>query len=418
MQTPDAAAGKKGRCVDCETVMIIPHPAPASGHWQDFDESRIFLVQQSTAATMRDGVDALRFNCLRCSKGLWLPADKTHKKVVCSGCGILMRLSNDAAVGTSLPGMGAEIRFQCPHCLKTVQVDSRLANQAGTCPECQAAINIPEFSKLVRASEPVPMAVDPLGLGSVGAMELLSEDPLMAGSWETSGGGKTLNWDGSQGGGRSYYRQQVRSGMPWEDDTISGYRFWSTVREVLLAPGEAYQRMKLEGGVGSPIGFAVSGMMLGGAALILYFMIFLIFQLRHDVNAGVYDSFPVNGYFTTIGIGSGVILAATSLGTLLVVYLLAAVHHLSLVLSQSTNTSLETTVRVVAYAVGSIGVTLIALPLFPLVLLISLPVSLKSGSEGAHGATPGQAMTALMISASMIGAFVIAVLVMFKAASG
>ena len=72
----------------------------------------------------------------------------------------------------------------------------------------------------------------------------------------------------------------------------------------------------------------------------------------------------------------------------------------------------------VAYAIGSIGVTLIALPLFPLVLLISLPVSLKRGSEGAHGATPGQAMTALMISASMIGAFVIAVLIMLRAASG
>ena len=416
MQTPDSAGGKKGRCVDCETVMIIPHPAPTSGNWQDFDESRIFLVQQSMAATMRDGVDALRFQCLRCTKGLWLPADKTHKKVECSGCGILMRLSNKAAVGTSEAEEG--IRFQCPDCLQTVQVDGRLANQAGTCPECQAAIDIPEFSKLVRASEPVPMAVDPLGLGSVGSMELTSEDPLMAGSWETSGGGETLNWDGSQGGGRSYYRQQVRSGMPWEDDTISSFRLWNTAREVLLAPGEAYQRMKLEGGVGSPLGFAVSGMMLGGAALILYGMIFLIFQLRHDVNAGIYDSFPVNGYFITIGKGCGMILAATSLGTLLVVYLLAAVHHLSLVLSQSTNTSLETTVRVVAYAIGSIGVTLIALPLFPLVLLISLPISLKSGSEGAHGATPGQAMTALMISASMIGAFVIAVLAMLKAATG
>ena len=77
-------------------------------------------------------------------------------------------------------------------------------------------------------------------------------------------------------------------------------------------------------------------MMLGGVALILYGAIFLIFQLIHDVNAEIYDTFPVGGYFITIGIGSGVILAATSLGTLLVVYLLAAVHHLSLVLSQST----------------------------------------------------------------------------------
>ena len=182
--------------------------------------------------------------------------------------------------------------------------------------------NIPEFSKLLRTSEPVPMAVDPLGLGSVGSMELVSETPLMAGSWETSGGGETLNWDGSQGGGRSYYRQQVRSGITWEDDSISGSRFWGTVGEVLLAPGESYQRMKTEGGVGAPLRFAVAGMMLGGVALILYGAIFLIFQLIHDVNAEIYDTFPVGGYFITIGIGSGVILAATSLGTLLVVYLL------------------------------------------------------------------------------------------------
>ena len=417
MKTPDSAAGKKGRCVDCETVMVIPHPPPVSGDWHDFDESRIFLVQHSTAATMRDGVDALRFHCLRCTKGLWLPVDKTHKKVECSGCGILMRLSNNATAGTGLPGMGERIRFQCPHCQHTVQVDSQLANQTGQCPECQAAIEIPEFSKLVRASEPAPMSIDPLGLDSLGPTELDYEDPLMAGSWEAEGGENSLNWDGSGGSSGSYYHQKFRSGMPWEDDTFSGPRFWNTVRGVLFAPGETYQRMKIDGGVAAPLRFAVAGMMLGGAALILYgtiFMVVMAIYTSGNLEAGKQVEYGT--MMIRIGIGSGAVLLTTSLGTLLLTYLLAAVHHLSLILAQSTNTSLETTVRVTSYAIGSIGTTLIALPLFPLVLLVSLPISLKQGSEAAHGATAGQAMTALLISFSMIAAFVIMVVVMTRLA--
>jgi hypothetical protein len=439
MQTPDSAAGKKGRCQECETVMIIPRMAPESGSWQDFDESAIFLVDRTRTGTMGDGVDAVRFKCLRCDKGLWLPSNKTHKKVECIACGIVMRLSNLAAAGTAskVEAVSDEkIRFQCPKCQHTVTFESRFANQQGNCPECQAVVEIPEYSKLVRASDPVPMSIDPLGLDNLGSMEMEYDDPLMAESWDSSLGttedGNPVNWDGTAsetvagtagswdrtGAGGSFGQQQARTGMPWENDSQAGSRFWATVRGVLFSPSTSFQRMKLEGGVKTPLQFSVAGMMLGGAAVILYGAVFFIFQLFHDVKAGHHESFPVGGYFMTIGIGGGLVLVATSLGTLVLVYLLSAVHHLALTLAQSTNTSLETTVRVISYAVGSIGVTLVALPFFPLALLISLPVSMKKGSEAAHGASHGQAMIALLITGSMITLFVVIMLVLSRLTSG
>ena len=67
---------------------------------------------------------------------------------------------------------------------------------------------------------------------------------------------------------------------------------------------------------------------------------------------------------------------------------------------------------------GSIGFTLLTLPLAPLALVIGLPRALKQGSMQVHGATAGQANTALVIGASTIGAFVIVVMLMAKAVGG
>ncbi len=440
MQTPDSAAGKKGRCQECETVMIIPLSAPDSGAWHDFDESGIFLVERTTTATMKGDIEAVRFSCLRCAKGLWLPSNKTHKKVECGGCGIVMRLSNLAAAGTSstvADGIDEDIRFKCPQCQHTVTVASRLANQQGKCPECEAVVEIPEYSKLVRASDPVPMSIDPLGLDNLGSMDLEYEDPLMAGSWDASlGSGISSNWDGTASGtasgwestaagtsgGGSFGQQYGRTGMPWENDSQAGSKFWATARGVLFSPGRLFQQMKLEGGVGKPLQFSVAGMMLGGAALILYGAVFLFAMAIYTAQSGNLETgkqVSYGGVMAMIGIGSGLVLLATSLGTVLLVYLLAALHHLALTLTQSTNDhSLETTVRVISYAIGSIGVTLIALPVFPLALLVSLPISLTKGSESAHGASSGQATIALLITSSVTVVFVIVVLVLANVASG
>jgi len=443
MQTPDAAAGKKGRCQECETVMIIPLPAPDSGAWHDFDESGIFLVERTTSATMKDGKEAVRFSCLRCAKGLWLPSNKTHKKVECSGCGIVMRLSNLAAAGTSssvADGNDEDIRFKCPQCQHTVTVAGQLANQQGKCPECEAVVEIPEYSKLVRASDLVPMSIDPLGLDNLGSMDLEYEDPLMAGSWDASlgtmGSGISSNWDGTASGtagdwessgagtsdGSPFGQQYGRTGMPWENDSQASSGFWATARGVLFSPSRLFQQMKLEGGVGKPLQFSVAGMMLGGAALILYGAVFLFAMAIYTAQSGNLETgkqVSYGGVVAMIGIGSGAVLLATSLGTVLLVYLLAALHHLALTLTQSTNDhSLETTVRVISYAIGSIGVTLIALPVFPLALLVSLPISLKKGSEAAHGASNGQATIALLITGSVTVVFVTVVLVLANMASG
>ena len=425
MQTPDSAAGKKGRCGDCQTVMNIPYPAPTSGAWQDFDESQVYLVEQSTTGKMKDGIEALRFNCLRCEKQLWLYNEKAHKKIECSGCGIIMRLSNAAAtssVVTAVAPVGEDegIRFQCPHCQHGVRVESRFANQKGKCPECQAVVDIPKYSKLVRVKNPTPVAANPLGVDTAVAVD--NEDPLMAGSWDSNTGfaetSPMVNWDGSRagtGGGESQFQERTRSGMPWEDESWNGSRFWGTARGVLLSPDDTFGRMKREGEVGPALRFAVAGMMLGGAALILQGIVFfVILTIYKSGNLEAGKEVDYSGLMKPMGLGTLAVLAATSLGTLALVFLLSTVHHLALILAQSTSASLGTTIRVVSYAIGSVGVTQIGLILFPLALLISLPISLKKGSEEVHGASSGQAMIALLISFSIIAAFVIVVLVMIK----
>ena len=204
--------------------------------------------------------------------------------------------------------------------------------------------------------------------------------------------------------------------MPWEDESWNGSRFWGTARGVLLSPNDTFGRMKREGEVGPALRFAVAGMMLGGAALILQGIVFFVIMTIYksgNLEAGE-GGVDYGGLMKTMGLGTLAVIAATSLGTLALVFLLSTVHHLALILAQSTSASLGTTIRVVSYAIGSVGVTQIGFILFPLALLISLPISLKKGSEEVHGASSGQAVIALLISFSIIAAFVIAVLVMIK----
>ena len=94
IQAPDSAAGKQGKCSHCDTVMGIPV--------RDFqgneDQIRTGELQFLISTAVRDSAESdatLRFQCGLCSKRLQVPAAQSHKKVVCSECRAVMRLSFD-----------------------------------------------------------------------------------------------------------------------------------------------------------------------------------------------------------------------------------------------------------------------------------------------------------------------------------
>jgi hypothetical protein len=426
MQTPVSVAGKKGRCQDCNTVMVIPCLPPASGVWSDFDESRIYLIAGAELATMSDGLKAVRFSCLRCGKRLWLPNRQTHKKAECAGCALVMRLSTAASVGTTsadaIHQVDDSIRFKCPECQHAVHIESEFANKKGRCPECDAVIDIPGFSKMMRDSNPAALLIEPSGNDLFEAID--NEDPLLAGSWDSSGApaqtkrriprstAHRSTLDGSRG--------QSRPGLPWENEQHVGSRLWDTVRGVLISPADTYSEMKREGALGKPIGFSLAGMMLGGLALAIYYTIFMfiVMMRKESALADTNELIDHSAFMKIIANRVGMIMAATSLGQLLLIVVLAAIHQMALSLVQAARESLATTIAILCYAMGSIGFTLLTLPLAPLALVIGLPRALKQGSMEVHGATAGQANTALVIGASTIGAFVIVVMLMAKAVGG
>lgn len=425
MQTPVSVAGKLGRCRDCSEVMAIPCLPPASGAWADFQDSRIYLVSGAELAIMSDGLEAVRFSCLRCNKGLWLPNRQTHKKAECSGCGIVMRLSTAATVGTTSAEavhlVDDSIRFKCPECQHGVHIESEFANKKGRCPECDAVIDIPGFSKMVRDSNPAPMLVEASGNDLFESLN--HDDPLLAGGWDNSSGTvptsapRTIR--SSRASRLAGPSRAPRAGLPWENEKHAGSRFWGTVRGVLLKPTETFAQMKLDAGAGRPIGFSLAGMLMGGVAVSVYYTIFMFIMMtqRQAELAGSGQEVDHTAFMRLLGFHVGAIMAAASVGQLLLNVILAAVHQMSLTLVQAARESLATTIGVLSYVMGSVGFTLIVLPLAPLALLIGIPRALKAASEEVHGATPGQANTALVLSASMIGAFVIMVLLVARQVS-
>ena len=393
VKTPDSQQGKRGRCPNCQGIFTIPNK-----------------TTNEPPATEK----TIRFVCHECNKKLKVPVSRADKKITCPQCGTIVtneEIKSSGSLSGSLTTDG-KIEFPCGQCGHVVQTPANQAGKKGRCPECRQVMLIPfptitpvTQRSATRFAGPAP---PPTGISLINDLT----DPL-----QDINQGPLDNWgddlvssthpvvsslpSGGGGGGR-YRSQGHRNGLPW-DRSDQASPFWSTATDILFSPLSAFSRMHRDGGIGSSLGFAFSGQLLGAAIALGFLLIFGIIALISGINYAP-ESRPVDVTGSIIFslifavVFAMMYLIITAINCVLQTIVLGAFQHVGLTIFQGAYQAIETTCRVTGYVIGSLGLLMILTPLVGIPLqLVVFPIYVGIGCYAAHETTKGQAIGGTLI---------------------
>ncbi len=157
-----------------------------------------------------------------------------------------------------------------------------------------------------------------------------------------------------QGGALPPGADTERNGPPWEQRAQLGFvpAVWQTTKGVLLKPSETFERMKREGGLGTPLLYSVIVGSTAGIANLVYQMI---------VKGGTSSLTPrPQGLPPGLGgeLSMGFLIGFAIFMPLFIAigsFIASGVLHLSLMICGGAKQSFETTFRTHCYASGSAG---------------------------------------------------------------
>jgi hypothetical protein len=129
-----------------------------------------------------------------------------------------------------------------------------------------------------------------------------------------------------------------RDGPAWERDGSGAGSFLATVKGVLLAPTQTFQTMRRDGGLGTPFLFGLLGGTIGVWASVVYQAVLLM----------------ISGEIGAFGVLMGTAIGGP-IAIIVVMFIAAGIYHLMLMVLGSGQRGFETTFRVEAYAVGTVG---------------------------------------------------------------
>ncbi len=138
VKTPGSAAGKKGKCPHCGSVVQIPLKSN--------------VVQEASSAS------PIEFPCPSCRGTVRSPASTAGKKGKCPHCQLVVKIpdkSQPLATEAPLPApaapAGGAIVFACPGCSHEVRSPASSAGKKGKCPKCSQIFEIPQPSSSAAA---------------------------------------------------------------------------------------------------------------------------------------------------------------------------------------------------------------------------------------------------------------------------
>jgi hypothetical protein len=390
VRTPDAAAGKKGRCPSCGTVVIIPAP--------------VAVVAPGSISVSPPQ-----------------PQPATSPPI-------------QPIAPPTVPAAGsAPIEFPCPKCQQTVRTPASVAGKKGKCPHCQAVVQIPgKSAPLTQPTTPPPAPIKapreelatlrPLPSPPPGLMPLpglvpipndaiptltpLPADPLaglapasplgIAPSKSSSAFNPYASPAATSYSQPAYQPRRVydgnRRGLPWENEP-SMDSFGDTMSDVLGSPGEAFQRMRRGGGIANPMGYFIVGGVIGQIATAVYSTI-----IRAIVFATMGDGpFPFEGLliFGAIELIGGIF--GVIIGGVIGMFITAAIYHVCLLMVGGGHAGYEATYRALCFGLGSIYV-LNAIPIIgPLIGFFYVFVVLIHAFTHTHEMGGGQAALAVFL---------------------
>ena len=92
-----------------------------------------------------------------------------------------------------------------------------------------------------------------------------------------------------------------RSGLPWDDREHEESPFWATVKMVLFSPTQAFYRMRRKGGLGGPLLFCVTGVVLGTLMTMAYNLLFQALSIGLALSRAT--NAPPSSFYVTLAIG-------------------------------------------------------------------------------------------------------------------
>lgn len=167
-----------------------------------------------------------------------------------------------------------------------------------------------------------------------------------------------------QGGTLPSGSDEERTGPAWEQCAQLGFfpAIWQTIKAVLMDPNRAFETMKREGGLGTPLGFYMVMALVVGVLALIYNLLFggamnsfIPPQMRGQPNPFMPGGHPGVVFYVGISIGYPIMMLLAS-------FIVSGVLHLSLMICSGAKQPFETTYRTHAYAMGA-GTALAIIPI-------------------------------------------------------
>ena len=148
MRTPDAAAGKKGKCPSCGATMDIPSASAQQANTPAAPTSGSSSSKQVKGTKSQGTSDRIEFPCPKCSQPVRTPVSAAGKKGKCPSCGEVVQIPHESPSGPQAEVKpSAKIQFRCPGCQKLLRMPANVAGKKVKCPACSAVLSIPSSTK-------------------------------------------------------------------------------------------------------------------------------------------------------------------------------------------------------------------------------------------------------------------------------
>jgi phage FluMu protein Com len=297
------------------------------------------------------------------------------------------------------------IEFRCPQCTQLLRVGDGNSGKTAKCPRCSALAKVPTDKtavSTVRISDLDPATASPVGDKTSNpfsdtesrSLPFGEELPPLKSANEPTGEVNpyrspvpmpvAIHHTGIEG--------SARSGLPWESQGKSLRTWWKTFAAILWNSSDAFRRMRLTGGFGTPIGFATLGLAIGSLGNLIFNLGLL----------GLLASWGMGAEQLQSQVIQQVALAVLTplLGPTLLCLIQALVLHVCLVMLGGEKNGFEATFRVCAYTMGAFG-PLNAIPLLgPCVGFAWQIIATVIGLAEGHETSGGKAGAAFFIAFS------------------
>jgi hypothetical protein len=401
VRTPDASAGKRGRCPQCHQIVEIPEQRAVG---QRSDSKVIPARPAAPDVTVSESGESIQFFCFACGKIIRTTTAVAGKRGRCPHCREVIQVPRgDRVAGHLTPPAASGELVPLPHLTPLPSRPKPQPNQTPAFPDPLFGL-VPEgrphasfHDSGLEPLTPLPSLLDEV-------LPNVSPLPASSGGYAASGYSSTSSsW--TQPARRRLIDDRGRRGLPWERDP-STESFYDTVRYVLFAPQDAFDDMRRHG-LGSPLGFyLLSSVLLSFLIVVEVFALLLVYVLVSAafIHSDTGQSLTIRWVPLAIAFGvSSVVAIVVGLFEGVCGGLVrAAICHLLLLACGAANAGFTATYRVVAFGYGSVVLLLLIPVLGPLFALVMYFMVLTSGFAQAHETSRLRAMLAVL-GATLIG---------------